>query len=555
MSQASDPSISSSSLAAQYARLEQLIDYAAHGQDISRYGGHAVLHVDPRTRRIIDINDYTLHLIGCTMDEIAALTFDDLEVLTEGADAPRTYVENSVVEHVYSSALRHRQGFLIPVEIHRRVLYKDDQRVLYYRIEDRSAVNRLWHELQRREDMGFQFQQRLKALNELTVELSRLDAQDALYRHTVKLGVERLGFDRLGLWFCDLERELMVGCYGIDERGEIRDEHDQSWSYANTFVADFIAGQTEVTLRYADTPLLNDKSEIVEYGWHLAAPLFHGGQLIGILTADNLLRKQPMKNYEPELLRLYGMTVAHLTQLKRVRDQAFAMRLEQERTKMLREFIAKVGHDFKTPLAVINTSSFLLQKLEDTEKRATQASRIHQQVKHISQMIDDILDFVTLESDLVLKPAVTELQPLIQDVVDEYRPAMEEKTLQCEVQLEPVPSIEADSQQLRRAVGEILKNAIQYTPAGGHIRISVVQYPQEIGIRIQDSGIGINHNALDKVFKPLYRADEARTERRTGLGLPIAKTIVEAHQGNITVHSTLGEGSTFEIIIPQSLSQ
>ncbi|MBN8637120.1 MAG: PAS domain-containing sensor histidine kinase [Anaerolineae bacterium] len=551
MTQASEPLSPSSSLAAEYKRLEQLIDYAAQGHDISRFGGHAVLYVNPDTHRIIDSNLYALSMTGYTRDQLVGLPLEDLEVPIGTDDTPRTYVENSVVEHVYMCSYRQRSGHLIPVEVHRRLLYKNEDRVLYYRIEDRSMVSRLWRELQRREDAGFQFQQRLKALNELTMELSRIDAQDALCYQTIKLGVERLGFDRMGMWFCNVENGEMVGSYGIDETGTIRPEHNQRWPFTDTFVTDFLAGRTEVVARYEEVPLFNDRSEVVEYGWHLAAPMQHGSELIGILTVDNLLRKQPMKNYEPELLRMYGITVGHLMQLRRVRDQAFAVRLEQARTGMLREFIAKVGHDFKTPLAVINTSSFLLQRLDDGEKRAAQSSRIQQQVRLISQMLDDILEFVALERELVLNYSLVDLRPLIQDVIDEHASAAADKTLQLEVQLDQTTIIRVDSQQIRRALSELLKNAIQYTPPGGRICVSAIRYPEEIGIRVQDSGMGISSLAIDKVFKPLYRADEARTDRRTGLGLPIAKTIVEAHHGRIILESMQGQGSTFEIILPQ----
>ncbi|MBK8030104.1 MAG: PAS domain-containing protein [Chloroflexi bacterium] len=213
MTQASEPLSPSSSLAAEYKRLEQLIDYAAQGHDISRFGGHAVLYVNPDTHRIIDSNLYALSMTGYTRDQLVGLPLEDLEVPIGMADPPRTYVENSVVEHVYMCSYRQRSGHLIPVEVHRRLLYKNEDRVLYYRIEDRSTVSRLWRELQRREDAGFQFEQRLKALNELTMELRGIDAEDALCYQTMKVGVERWGFDCMGMWFCNVENGEMVGPY------------------------------------------------------------------------------------------------------------------------------------------------------------------------------------------------------------------------------------------------------------------------------------------------------------------------------------------------------
>ncbi|MBK8030106.1 MAG: HAMP domain-containing histidine kinase [Chloroflexi bacterium] len=210
---------------------------------------------------------------------------------------------------------------------------------------------------------------------------------------------------------------------------------------------------------------------------------------------------------------------------------------------MLREFIAKVGHDFKTPLAVINTSSFLLQRLDDGEKRSAQSSRIQQQVRLISQMLDDILEFVALERELVLNYSLVDLRPLIQDVIDEHASALTRRS-SSEVSSTRQPSSAWTASRSAAHSASCSKNAIQYTP-GGRICVSAIRYPEEIGIRVQDSGMGISSLAIDKVFKPLYRADEARTDRRTGLGLPIAKTIVEAHHGRIILESMQGQGSTF----------
>lgn len=534
-------------MAEEYARIEALVDAAERDQPMDFTAEKGVLYVDPAAKRIVDANAAASEFLGYSADALLKLSITDLEIPDPNA-TPTTYIKNGVKLNIYRCAYRHAEGHLLPVE----VCIRQDKDLLHYTLEDQSLHKRLWRELQRRGEPSISFQERLKALNELTIELSRIEQYDSLCWHTIKLGVERLGFNRLAMWFIDTENGVMRGSYGVDESGRMRAEHHVSWRYENTEVSTFLAGNTEAALAYDQVPIFNDKSEIIEYGWHITAPMLHGDRLIGVLTADNYLHKQPMKEYEPELLRLYGITVGHLTELTRARDQTFAMRLEQERTHMLRQFITHVGHDFRTPLTTINTKCYLMQRTQEADKRAALAKSINQQVGYISHTLDDMRDFIAMESSLSLTPVPTDLHSLLNEIISNGQTTAEAKQIQCELVLENVPPIISDPHYLQRALSEIFENALQYTPPGGRIQISVARYPYEIGIRIRDTGIGIEQDALDKVFKPLYRVDEARTERRSGLGLSIAKTIVEAHHGRIVIQSTPGKGSTFEVILPNT---
>jgi signal transduction histidine kinase len=539
-------------LARENARLERLIDAAAAGQDIELYGIQSVLYVEPATQRIVDANNAALDFLGYPREHLLRLTIPEIEVLNASGDSSeKTVIERKVEITIYLCAYRHAQGHLLPVEVRRLLISGKHDPILHYSLEDTTLPKRVWRELNRRGDTAFTFQQRLKALNELTLELSRIDSYDALCQQIVRLGIERLGFDRLGLWFYDPELGLMVGSYGVDEQGQMRDERDQRWRASNSQeIGQFLAGNTQVALVFDEGPVYNHKSEVVDYGWHIAVPLLHGDRFIGVLSADNYLRKQVMKEYEPELLRLYGITVAHLTELIRTRDQTFALRLQDERAHMLRAFITNVGHDFRTPLSVINTKSFLIQRAQTVEQREALVGGIHQQVSYIGHMLDGMLELVALQSELTLTTALVDLRRLVMEVVTGYQALLAAKGLTCALDDAHAMTISADPRLLRRAVRALFENAMQYTPAGGSIQVSFARYANEIGIRIRDTGVGIAQEHLGHIFEPLFRVDQARTERRSGLGLAIARTIVEAHGGRITVESAPGVGSTFEVIVP-----
>jgi hypothetical protein len=354
----------------EYERIQRLIQFAEQGDHLDQYGGQYTLYLEPDTLAIRDASTGLFDLLGYTREALLSLCLHDIEVLTaDSAQMTRHYVESSIEEQVYAADYRHRLGHTVSVQVHKRMLYRPEGRMLYIRLEDQSLHQRLWHELQRREDSGFIFQQKLKILNEITHELNQLDSFDALCRAVVEYSITRLGFDRVGLWFVDAEQEEMVGSYGVDEQGGIRAEHGQRWKYAHTYIEDYAAGRTEASYAHDEVPIYNHQSEIIQYGWHISAPILHDGRFIGVLSSDNFLNKQPMRNYEPELLRLYGITVGHLTELFRAREHNFAMRLQEERNRLLKDFIVKIGHDFRTPLSVINTNSYLAGRVQDETRK------------------------------------------------------------------------------------------------------------------------------------------------------------------------------------------
>lgn len=533
-----------------YGQLKKLIDDASENKDIDRYGDEIVLYADSVSLQILDANPQALAFLGFSKEQLQNLSIETIEVNDKPDIKPITYVESSQQEQIYTCSYRHQDGYLLPVRVHKRWLTKDQQPILRYTLEEQSLKKRLWYELRRREDAGYQFQQKLKILNEINIDLSRIESLDSLCWHGIKLGVERLGFERLSMWFLDATRNVMVGSYGIDEDGEIRNEQDQSWNFAETPVIDFMAGKTEPVLKFNEAPLYNHKSQILSTGWHISVPMLNGNQLIGFMAADNFLHHQPMKPYAPELLRLFGMTLGHLIALTQARTQALELRFEQARVQMLKTFITDVSHDFRTPLTIINTNSYLLHKLKDDDRKKVLINTIQEQNTYIGHMIDDMLEVVRLKSDLVLESASVELQLLVQEVIRSHQTLAATKSIQLHFQSKKSVVIKADIYYLKQALSKLVTNAIKYTPTGGEVNLSIHIYPHEIGIRVTDTGAGIEEAHLDKIFKPHHKVNEARTEMGSGLGLTIAKIIVEAHQGRILVESSLGSGSTFEIILP-----
>lgn len=147
------------------------------------------------------------------------------------------------------------------------------------------------------------------------------------------------------------------------------------------------------------------------------------------------------------------------------------------------------------------------------------------------------------------------LDELLKDVIEEQSLIADEKKLNLSLQLpENLDEMQGDRNQLTRLFTNLISNAVQYTPAGGTIEVTLQQKAQVAQIQVKDTGMGIPAEALPQVFDRFYRVDPARSggkaKAETGLGLAIAKVIAESHQGQIQVESVLKQGTTFTVSLP-----
>jgi two-component system, sensor histidine kinase SagS len=434
--------------------------------------------------------------------------------------------------------------------VRKRLIKKAGKDLWHYILEDKSLRKQVWRELNRREDTDYQFREQLKTLNEIILDLGRISSVDDLCRRSIELGLERLAFDRISIWLMDSSEKLMRGTFGVDEVGQIRDERGQSWSYVRSYVEDFLAGKHQPIVMHDDAPLYNERSELVGYGWHISAPLLDGAEFIGFMGADNFIHKRPLKSYQTDLIQLFGANVGHLISRQFKQQKALELQLEQERLRFLGNFVTNIGHEFKTPLTIIKTSNYFLGKTQDESKRQSHVTKIDDSVSYLNYLLNLMLEMVRLDSQPELKMKSLQLDRFLSDIANSLLPLAESKQLQWQIQVQAGKQVQADSELLSRAIEEIIKNAIDYTPAQGKIQISLIEGENQIQIIVQDTGIGIPMDELEQIFERFYRVDKARSSRNAGLGLAIAKRIIELHHGEIDVKSILGEGARFEIRLP-----
>ena len=221
---------------------------------------------------------------------------------------------------------------------------------------------------------------------------------------------------------------------------------------------------------------------------------------------------------------------------------------------MRRELVGNISHEFRTPLAGIKAMVETLQDgaIDDGGAAKDFLSRIEVEVDRLTQLVAELTELSRIESghaELDIKPV--NLNNLVETVITQLEPQAKRQGLNIEKELAAdLPTIPADLERVRQVIVNLVHNAIKFTDTGGWITVKTVVEVESVNMAISDTGIGIVAEDLPHVFERFYKVDKARTEQGTGMGLAIAKHIVEAHGGRIWVQSKIGRGSTFTFSLP-----
>jgi signal transduction histidine kinase len=219
-----------------------------------------------------------------------------------------------------------------------------------------------------------------------------------------------------------------------------------------------------------------------------------------------------------------------------------------------RQMTADVAHDLRTPLSVIlgYTEALSDDKLQGTPQVY---GVMHSEAQHLSHLIDD-LRFLSLADAGELPLERRNVAPL--DLLDRtaasHRAAAEQKQIDLQVQVAPdLPELNVDPERMAQVLGNLTSNALRHTPEGGSVALVAKRGMEGVLLQVRDTGSGIDAADLPYIFHRLYRGDRSRQHNgASGLGLAIAKSIVEAHGGSIKAESVPGNGSTFTITLPRN---
>lgn len=228
----------------------------------------------------------------------------------------------------------------------------------------------------------------------------------------------------------------------------------------------------------------------------------------------------------------------------------------QRAEKFKNEFLTRLSHELRNPLAAILSSVEVMQTSTVHPLLKYPLEAIERQAKLLTHLIDDLLDISLLsQGRLSLHTDHIAVNDVIEQAVETVRPLMNDRHHKLFVHLPVKPLyLEADSVRLEQIVINLLSNAAKYTKPSGTIQISAARHGDEILIRVQDNGIGIPKEAMNKIFNPflrISRKEQDQQEEGTGIGLNLVKTLVHLHHGIIDVQSNgPGQGSEFVVHLP-----
>ena len=231
----------------------------------------------------------------------------------------------------------------------------------------------------------------------------------------------------------------------------------------------------------------------------------------------------------------------------------------REAEELKSTFISIISHELKTPVSIIKGYAGTLRREDTTWEPATVrqiAGIIEEEADRLTQLIDNLLDASRLQAGaLELQFAEVALDELAERVADRFRPQTDKHFIVVDFPPD-FPLVHGDPRRLEQVLANLVSNAIKYSPHGGTIRISGRATPREVIVTVTDEGIGIPPEEQERIFERFYRASAARARQTpgTGLGLYLARAIVEAHGGRIWVESAPGRGAAFSFAIPRPRS-
>jgi heavy metal sensor kinase len=298
----------------------------------------------------------------------------------------------------------------------------------------------------------------------------------------------------------------------------------------------------DFTLQYfAWVPLVIVLSGVL--GWYLAGRALHPVNSVAEaaqrITHSSLDVQIPVRHAHDELDRLIEAFNHMMMRLNHSFEQ-------------IRQFSTDVSHELRTPLTVVRgqleVALFTAQTVD--QYRDSMADAL-EGVERLSNIVRALLMLSQAESgQLALQKTELDVAALVRDLVDQHQIPAEAEGVRLSCELPANCTISADRIQIERLLSNLLGNAIKYTPAGGIVKVSLIQLFDQVKLMVEDTGVGISPGDLPHIFDRFYRVPSADAEKGLGLGLSFVAWIAKAHGGTVNVESTLNEGTRFTVLLP-----
>jgi|GEM_PF-1245455 len=242
---------------------------------------------------------------------------------------------------------------------------------------------------------------------------------------------------------------------------------------------------------------------------------------------------------------------------RRVKQAAeVQLAMKSERMRILKDFIDDTSHEFRTPMSILNTKIYLLQKQLQNEQQKQHLTVMQDQILRLKHLIDGLHELTRLDATDTIETLPTDMPKLVEEVRETLQEKYGEKRFKVDVR-QPLLHLKVNPPKAKLALHHIIKNACQYSDAESEVLITLDILDNQFRIQVHDDGIGIAEREHERVFERLYRVDSSRNMDTggAGLGLAIVQRIIELHNGAISVQSELGVGTCFCLSFPLESDQ
>ncbi|HEY8646135.1 MAG TPA: ATP-binding protein, partial [Gaiellaceae bacterium] len=327
------------------------------------------------------------------------------------------------------------------------------------------------------------------------------------------------------------------------------------YSLEGNLLADVVARGQTVYRRDMSQPEYIEEERLLALGLHsrVAAPLLAGARAIGLLS---LSRREPngFQEHEVDLTSLLGRLVASAVQNIRAYESERRTVEELHRLSALRaDFVSLVSHELRSPMAAVVGAARTLQarwRELQPEQRESFLALIGDETTRLAALVGDVLDTSRIDAGTFsYRFSDVDIAALVRDTVATAAVGQDEIPLVVEV-ARGVAIVRGDPERLRQIFGNLIDNAVKYSPTGETVEVRVAQSNGAVLVSVRDRGPGIKPDDQRLIFEKFGRVAAGNSKPGSGLGLYIARSIAETHGGTIVVSSALGRGATFTVKLP-----
>jgi signal transduction histidine kinase len=359
------------------------------------------------------------------------------------------------------------------------------------------------------------------------------------------------GFGAGGSWIQVLD-PVGVG-YARKGSGDMLDLSDDLIAVAHELAPALWAAQEALIITVGESPevpaAVHRELEAMGVSSALAVALGAGTECVGFLALSRFEEHPPWSQVEIDSALDIGHDLGAALKTAQALERERALVRELQQLDDYRsQLIATLSHELRTPLAVLRAQVELLDRETDEARRHEATATLLRRLDEMDRLVSDMLTLAGAEAGRLVQPRPFDLDDFFEDVRRDL-PLFGER----DFRVEPVGgTLHADPDRLTQVLRNLVRNAVAHTEPGGRVSVVARAHDGRLTIAVSDDGPGIPAEHLERVFERFHRIDASRARQRggTGLGLPIARAIVEAHGGHIRADSTPGAGATITLELP-----